>query len=1208
MKASVTLRYFFYFFLITFSSNKTFSQCFEIESILVAACIPAPGTEGYNEMVRFKVGAAPINIGTFNVNWPAQTWQGLVQNAATAANVVGINAQIALAGGCGQVREPVGGVIPANATVLLITSYNFTVSANIFGAISQDIYILFQDNASQTGGHFGNYNATPGTRTLTMSLGSCSDSVTYERSLLVDTTGTPGSAPGATVNFTPSGTASYTNPGCVAPVEVFSVEAGTTPVSACPGTTIALAGSAVGYTTVIWTASSGSFSTPSVLNTNYTLSASATGSIVLTLTATNPCGTTITDSVTVNVSASATPTFNPVAPICAGDALAPLPTTSTNGIAGAWSPAINNTGTTTYTFTPNVGQCAVSTTLIITVNAITIPAFNPITVCSGASVSPLPTTSLNGISGFWSPAFNNTTTTTYTFIPSSGSCVSSTTLTVNVNSASTVPTFSPVAPICVGDALAPLPLISVNGISGTWSPTLNNLSTTTYIFTPDTGQCATSTSLTIGVNSPVTPKFNPVPPVCSGASIAPLPLISTNGISGTWSPLLNNIATTTYTFTPNAGQCAATAAIIVTVNSASTLPIFTPIAPICEGTALSALPTTSTNGIVGTWSPALNNISTTTYNFAPNPGQCAVTTTVIITVVPMITPTFNPVTPICSGGTLLALPTIATNGIAGVWSPPLNNTSTTTYFFTPSAGQCAATTNLTITVTPAVMPIFTPIAPVCSGTALSPLPLTSMNGIMGTWSPPLNNISTTIYTFLPTAGQCANTTSLTITVIPTIIPLFATVAPVCPGTVLSPLPSSSTNGVSGVWSPALNNTVTTTYTFTPNPGQCSTTASLQIVVKPANVIPLFNAIAPICAGASLSPLPVISTNGIAGSWSPALNNATTTTYAFTPVTGQCAVNTSLVITVVPIVVPDFIATLTICNGTRAPPLNPVSPNGVSGTWSPGTIDNTVSRNYIFTPDVGQCATSVTLAVIISDNVINNEQYFICLDAAANVISPAVINTGLSPAQYSFSWSLGTDPILNTTNSYQASVPGIYTVVATNLSTGCTITIIADVIVSPESTAIASVSNDFDNVQQIIVTVTGGAGNYQYQLDNGPFQSSNIFHISQGGEYTIHVKDDSGCNNFELHLSALGYPKFFTPNGDGFNDTWNIAGLPKPEGAKIYIFDRYGKLVKEIAASGNGWNGIYNERELPATDYWFVLFYQDKNGISKEFKSHFSLKR
>ena len=88
MKANVTLRYLFYFFLITFSSNKTFSQCFEIESILVAACIPAPGTEGFNEMVRFKVGSAPINISTLNVNWPAQTWQGLAQNAATAANPV----------------------------------------------------------------------------------------------------------------------------------------------------------------------------------------------------------------------------------------------------------------------------------------------------------------------------------------------------------------------------------------------------------------------------------------------------------------------------------------------------------------------------------------------------------------------------------------------------------------------------------------------------------------------------------------------------------------------------------------------------------------------------------------------------------------------------------------------------------------------------------------------------------------------------------------------------------------------------------------------------------------------------------------------------------------------------------------------------------------------------------------------------------------
>jgi hypothetical protein len=139
---------------------------------------------------------------------------------------------------------------------------------------------------------------------------------------------------------------------------------------------------------------SGSFSAAGSLNTTYTLPANASGTIVLTLTATNTCNATITDIVTINVNQSLTPTFNAVAPICVGSAINPLPTTSNNSITGTWSPAINNTATTTYTFTPNAGQCAVSTTLTITVNQPTVPTFNPVAaICTGATLNALPTTS-----------------------------------------------------------------------------------------------------------------------------------------------------------------------------------------------------------------------------------------------------------------------------------------------------------------------------------------------------------------------------------------------------------------------------------------------------------------------------------------------------------------------------------------------------------------------------------------------------------------------------------------------------------------------------------------------------------------------------------------------------------------------------------------------------------------------------------------------
>ena len=94
-----------------------------------------------------------------------------------------------------------------------------------------------------------------------------------------------------------------------------------------------------------------------------------------------------------------------------------------------------------------------------------------------------------------------------------------------------------------------------------------NTATTTYTFTPDAGQCATTTTLTVTVNPAVTPAFTAVPGICSGAALAALPTTSNNGITGVWTPALNNTATTTYTFTPDAGQCATTTTLTITVNT-----------------------------------------------------------------------------------------------------------------------------------------------------------------------------------------------------------------------------------------------------------------------------------------------------------------------------------------------------------------------------------------------------------------------------------------------------------------------------------------------------------------------------------------------------------------------------------------------------------------------------------------------------------------
>jgi gliding motility-associated-like protein len=374
--------------------------------------------------------------------------------------------------------------------------------------------------------------------------------------------------------------------------------------------------------------------------TNQTATIGANGTIVITvagvtisqtinlnfiLGATGSCSNALSLSATVQVAENGVvPVFNQVPSICIGEVLSPLPTTSLNGIVGSWSPAINNTQTTVYTFTPANSVCSSTTTMTIAILPPgTVVTFTPIpSICLGETLNPLPTISTNGILGVWSPAPNSLQTTTYTFTPTSSlQCSIGTTMTIGVNSNS-VPTFTPIDPICEGDVLTPLPTTSIEGISGTWSPALNNLQTTTYTFTPNTPNCVAIAQMTIVVYQKVTPIFSQVNPICEGDSFANLPTISTNSISGTWSPAVNNLATTTYTFTPDFGFCANSTQMTVVIIPRDN-PIFAPVATLCYGDSTYNLPQSSTNSINGTWTPTLDTTQSLTYTFTPNSDQCA---------------------------------------------------------------------------------------------------------------------------------------------------------------------------------------------------------------------------------------------------------------------------------------------------------------------------------------------------------------------------------------------------------------------------------------------------------------------------------------------------------------------------------------------------------------------------------------------------------
>jgi gliding motility-associated-like protein/uncharacterized repeat protein (TIGR01451 family) len=778
-----------------------------------------------------------------------------------------------------------------------------------------------------------------------------------------------------------------------------------------------------------------------------TINTSSTGTTTYTFTpAAGQCATTTTMNITV--ADQITPTFTQIGPLCQNSTAPALPGTSTNGIAGTWSPAVISTadaGMVTYTFTPNAGQCATTTTMNITVADQITPTFTQIgPLCQNSTVPALPGTSSNGITGIWSPATINTSivgTSTYTFTPAAGQCAVGATMDIVVTDEIT-PTFTPIGPLCQNSTAPALPGTSTNGITGTWSPATINATvagTTTYTFTPNAGQCATSTTMNITVADQITPTFTQIGPLCQNSTAPALSGTSTNGITGTWSPVTINTSstgTTIYIFTPAAGQCAVGATMDIVVTDEIT-PIFTQIGPLCQNTTAPALPGTSTNGITGTWSPATINTSTagtSTYTFTPSAGQCATTTTINITVTAQIAPTFTQIGPLCQNTTAPVLPGTSNNGITGTWSPATINTSTagtSTYTFTPAAGQCATSTTMNITVADQITPTFTQIGPLCQNTTPPALPGTSNNGITGTWSPATINTSTagtSTYTFTPAAGQCATATTISITVADQITPTFTQVGPLCQNTSAPALPGTSNNGITGTWSPVTINTTvagTTTYTFTPNAGQCATTTTMNITVA-AEITPTFTQIGPLCQNSTTPALQGISTNGITGTWSPATINtsaAGTITYTFTPAAGQCATTTTMNITVVAQITPTFTQIGPLCQNSTAPVLPGTSNNGITGTWSPATI-NTASpgtTTYTFTLAAGQCATSTTMNITVTAQITPTFTQIgpLCQNSTAPALpgistngitgtwSPATINTA-SPGTttYTFTPSAG----------------------------------------------------------------------------------------------------------------------------------------------------------------------------------------------------------
>ncbi|HSD15315.1 MAG TPA: T9SS type B sorting domain-containing protein [Flavobacterium sp.] len=251
--------------------------------------------------------------------------------------------------------------------------------------------------------------------------------------------------------------------------------------------------------------------------------------------------------------------------------------------------------------------------------------------------------------------------------------------------------------------------------------------------------------------------------------------------------------------------------------------------------------------------------------------------------------------------------------------------------------------------------------------------------------------------------------------------------------------------------------------------------------------------------------------------------------------------------------------------------------------------------YVLVTDGFGCSnvTHLDLTLIRTPVITIKDFYYLCEHYSVSVTENAHFD--------SYLWSNGA-----TTRTTTFTQPGIYTLTVTEnhgLVT-CSTTKTFEIILSNPATITHINFNDWTVDENFIEVIVNGLGEYEYSLDNINYQDSNIFDDLHWGEHTVYVRDKHGCGTVIHYVYLLIYPKYFTPNGDGYNDFWRIKFSENEPNIKIHIFDRYGKALKEMEANSPGWDGTYSGVPLPSTDYWFVV--KRQNG--KEYRGHFTLKR
>lgn len=233
-------------------------------------------------------------------------------------------------------------------------------------------------------------------------------------------------------------------------------------------------------------------------------------------------------------------------------------------------------------------------------------------------------------------------------------------------------------------------------------------------------------------------------------------------------------------------------------------------------------------------------------------------------------------------------------------------------------------------------------------------------------------------------------------------------------------------------------------------------------------------------------------------------------------------------------------------------------------------------------------------VVESPDFYFEEIQYLCVDEP----NPKVLSIDSGYAFYE--WSTGENGA--SLNQIEVKETGTYSVTAYN-SFGCATTKTTE-IRSSEAATITEIEITGLNYPRNEATITvTGTGAYEFSIDGGPFTENTTFTALSRGYHTITIRDINGCaTTVSEPFLILDYPRYFTPNGDGYHDTWQLTGLDEYPGAIIRVYNRYGKLLKELGSATTGWDGSYLGTLLQPDDYWFELILPEGERVT----GHFSL--